>query len=240
MAKTPSPPGGATDGVEPFAGIQEAGFRFLRELGKNNTRDWFHQHKTTYQSHVREPFALFLEELSETLQARAIKMWGGPQTMFRVQRDIRFSKDKTPYQTHVSGLLTPTGDKEETGPIVYAHCDAKGGFCASGMYNLPTPRLRVLRQRVVDKPSEAKKMVAALEKQGLKLDPSGSLKRAPKGFESYADHELGDLIRLKHWIVREDLKKADWKSGAVMGVLTDFIERSSPLLEFGRKALKRA
>ncbi|MEM7681111.1 MAG: DUF2461 domain-containing protein [Planctomycetota bacterium] len=236
MAKSSASP----DPTPAFTGMPKGGLTFLRSLARNNNRAWFHEHKKRYQTQVRDPFAVFLDALSETPEARAVGYWGGSHTMFRVYRDVRFSKDKKPYQTHVSGLLTPTGEKEETGPIVYAHMDAKGGFCAAGMYALPTTRLKVLRQRVVDKPAEAKKLVAALGKAGLEIDPSGSLKRMPRGFEAHAEHEHAGLLRLRHWIVREPVSAEQWTSGAVLIDVARFIGRATPLLAFGKKALGRA
>ncbi|MEM1370834.1 MAG: DUF2461 domain-containing protein, partial [Pseudomonadota bacterium] len=110
--------------------FDKAAFTFLRRLAINNNREWFNDNKTIYKSELEAPMQALLEELSSRLTQLPIPLSGGPKTMFRINRDVRFSNDKSPYKTNVSAVLTPTGTKQHDGGLVYLHLDATGGFAA--------------------------------------------------------------------------------------------------------------
>jgi len=93
--------------------ISQKTLKLIRDLKANNERDWYKERKPEFEEHVIEPFARFLEDVSARLDAVGYSFFGGKDTMFRMQRDTRFSKGKTPYKTSVSGMLTPSGTKEE-------------------------------------------------------------------------------------------------------------------------------
>jgi uncharacterized protein (TIGR02453 family) len=109
-------------------------FELLEELDQNNTKEWFAQHRDEFQMQVREPFAAVLEDLTERLSGTDIALKGGADTMFRQARDVRFSPDKRPYSVTVSGLLTPTGTKNEGGRLAYVELTADGGRIGGGMH----------------------------------------------------------------------------------------------------------
>ena len=79
-------------------------FDFLQDLSANNDRDWFHAHKTVFATRLERPFIHLLEALSNRLQDAPRPMSGGKATVFRMNRDVRFSEDKRPYKTNLSGL----------------------------------------------------------------------------------------------------------------------------------------
>jgi uncharacterized protein (TIGR02453 family) len=86
-------------------------FELLEELAANNEKTWYDEHRDELQTYLRKPFAVVLELATDRLAETAVPFVGGAKTMFRQHRDIRFSKDKSPYSTHISGLLMPSGTK---------------------------------------------------------------------------------------------------------------------------------
>lgn len=100
-------------------------FDLLERLESNNEKAWYNEHRKEIDTYIRKPFALALalELATERLEDTEVPLAGGAKTMFRQNRDIRFSKDKSPYSTHVSGLLTPSGCKAEKDGVVYIHLD---------------------------------------------------------------------------------------------------------------------
>ena len=89
------------------SGFTERSFGLLRELRENNETAWFHEHREQFRQYLLEPFEQLLEEASDRLAASDHPLRGGRRTMFRLNRDVRFSADKSPYTCQVSGLLTP-------------------------------------------------------------------------------------------------------------------------------------
>lgn len=110
--------------------VTERTFAFFDELAENNEREWFHAHKQTFEEYVRTPFAEFLEELGARLADSKLPLRGGAQTMFRINRDVRFTEDKRPYSESVSGLLASSGTKAESGRLLYLELNADGGASA--------------------------------------------------------------------------------------------------------------
>lgn len=133
-------------------GFTQKSFDFLEDLAANNERDWFQAHKDDFQTYVEAPFLDLLEDLSARLQDSNIPIKGSKKTMFRMNRDVRFSKDKSPYKTSIAAVLTPSGTKKESGGLLYVHMDRSGGFAGTGWYNLSPKALGPFRDAMVDDP----------------------------------------------------------------------------------------
>ncbi|MEM7625104.1 MAG: DUF2461 domain-containing protein [Planctomycetota bacterium] len=192
-----------------WAKMPAGAFRFLDGLAENNERAWFQANQDAYKNQTRLPFIAFLDALSDSPEAQALPVFGGSHTMFRINRDVRFAKDKTPYNTHLSAILTPTGEKDESGGIVYVQMGLDGGLAAAGFYMLPTPRLNELRRRIVDRPGDFTKALQKLKRAKLELDPGEPLKRMPRGFEEHADHAHADWLRAKSLVTSVRLTRRD-------------------------------
>ena len=91
--------------------ISDTSFSLLAELAENNRKDWYDANKGDLKTHCLTPFAEMLEHISNRLVDSPYPLEGSAKTMFRMYRDVRFSKDKTPYKSTVSGMLTPSGAK---------------------------------------------------------------------------------------------------------------------------------
>ncbi|MGP1253215.1 MAG: TIGR02453 family protein [Kiloniellales bacterium] len=211
--------------------FSDAGLVLLDDLAKNNNREWYKAHKDAFEALLLAPFAATLEAISDRLAAEGMTFRGGKNTMFRMNRDVRFSKDKSPYKINVSGVLTPNGDKREGEGFVYLHLEAKTGFAAFGRYNLSPKALGPVRDRILEKPDRFGKILGGLKAEGLDLFRSMSLSSMPRGYSDHADHRFAAELKLKSMMVRLDLPQSAWESGEVVDrvahhalVCRDFIE----------------
>ena len=120
--------------------------KFLKELKKNNERDWFNANKKRYLSSVKEPFEVFIGELIEAMSPHFESLAITPkEAIFRIYRDVRFSKNKAPYKVQVSALVNPGGRKAMTMPGIYLEITPDHFRVYSGMYMLDSKQLKNLR-----------------------------------------------------------------------------------------------
>lgn len=218
-------------------GFSPTSFSFLDDLALNNNRDWFVSNKGIFERSLETPFIHLLEALSNRLSDMDRPLSGGAATVFRMNRDIRFSADKRPYKTNLSGILTPSGTKKEAGGLVYLHLDSAGGFAAAGFYNLSPAELGPIRDAMVEQAEAFDRVKASLAKAGRDLDRSDSLTSMPKGFADHAEHRHAPEIRLKSLMVRQPLPKESWLSGDVVDLVERLARDAAPLLAFaGRSA----
>ncbi|PCJ68332.1 MAG: hypothetical protein COA62_14230 [Rhodobiaceae bacterium] len=195
--------------ADAFVGFPRPGIRFLKDLQKNNDREWFATHKKTYEQELKASAEAFLAELQEQLET----MLRAPvkAKLFRIHRDVRFSKDKTPYNTHVRmalfGVPSPTGAGAGTGVQsgFYFSLDTVGITYGAGSMLLEKQPLAQYRAAVDDRGQGAKvaRMLKTLEKQGFRISDS-ELKRVPRGFDPEGSHV--DLLRRKSLAVWRDQK----------------------------------
>jgi len=217
-------------------GLTDRSFRFLADLDANNDATWFNANKALFQETLQEPFARLLDELSTRLADSEVPLKGSRTTMFRMNRDVRFSADKSPYKTAVSGLLTPSGTKAEDAGLVYLHLGADGGFVAAGLHS-PTPkRLGPVRDRILDALEEFDAVVQHLNDAhlDLDLDTGGSLKTMPRGYAEHSQHRLAWALRLSALITQQRLPKSAWTNGDIVDRVERVTLAAGPLLAFVR------
>lgn len=207
-------------------------FAFLETLAAHNDRDWFTANKAVFATRLERPFIHLLETLSNRLADAPLPVSGGKATVFRMNRDVRFSEDKRPYKTNLSGLLTASGTKKEAGGIVYLQLDATGGFAAAGYYGLSPAELGPIRDAMIARTGDFAAIKAGLTQAGRDLDRGDSLTAMPKGFAEHADHSHAAEIRLKSLILREDLGRDLWLSGEVVDRVERLVRDAMPLLAF--------
>jgi len=166
-----------------FEGFPAAGLTFLRDLERNNERAWFMQRKDVYHERVEEPMRALIADVAAGCAAAKIGLAPNPrQPMFRIYRDVRFSKDKSPYKTAATSAFYPDGDKTRPG-VLYIHIDPKAPFVASGFYHPERDALVAIRKAIAASDGFAK-CVATLAKRGYALDTDDALVRLPR---EYAD-----------------------------------------------------
>ena len=212
--------------------ITQAGFLLLADLAVNNNRDWYNDNKSDFKTQIIEPFGDMLETISARLASQDMDFRGGPKTVFRMNRDIRFSKDKSPYKTNVSGMLTPSGDKSERNGFVYIQMDMQGGFAAFGRYNLRPAALGPIRDRILEEAKTFGQILTDLQNKGYDLVRDDTLKSMPRGYSGHDAHEFADELKLKNMMVRIDLTKADFTSGEVVNRVSDTALDCQPFIRF--------
>jgi uncharacterized protein (TIGR02453 family) len=188
--------------------------QFLAELSENNNRAWFVMNKPRYDILRAEFLELVTRLIADISKFDPIMAGCNPKkALFRINRDMRFSHDKSPYKTHFSASLTASGLKKPSsggGPAYYFHIDADGQLLiAGGEYMPPSDRLRAIRQRVIE---DAAGFSKVLRNKSIKdnyggLQEEGKLTRPPKGFDADSPHL--EYIKLKNFIVWKEssLKK---------------------------------
>jgi uncharacterized protein (TIGR02453 family) len=220
-----------------FTGFGAKALGFFTALAFHQDRAWFEENKALYQSDVVEPMTALLEELTVAFAKKKIPLRGdGKRSIFRIHRDVRFARDKSPYKTHCGAVMTRSGAKMEQG-LLYLHISPEGCFAAAGFY-MPEPAdLTKLRQAIAASPAKFKTLEAVLKKGKLALGTESQLSRVPRGFEAFKDGPLEGAVRLKSFIVEEALPDRLITTAKMRDVVIDFAERASPLLTFGWKAL---
>lgn len=177
---------------------------FLEDLAANNQKEWMQEHKKSYEK-AKEDFkgvvaALIagIEGFDESVQGLAPK-----DCMFRINRDIRFSKDKSPYKTNF-GAAIMEGGKKSPNPTYYIHIQPGKSFLAGGVYMPDAENLKKIRQEIDYNPQELRELVKDTQfKKAFGQMTGERLKTAPKGYPK--DHPNIDLLRMKSFIVSKDL-----------------------------------
>jgi uncharacterized protein (TIGR02453 family) len=220
-----------------FTGFGPKALPFFKGLAFHQDKTWFDENRALYESDVMEPFAALIGDLSAAFAKARLPLKGdGRKAIFRIHRDVRFSRDKSPYKTHAGAVLTRSGSKKDQG-LLYIHIDPEGCFTAAG-FHMPEPaELASLRQAIKAKPAAFEKVLESLRKAGLELSDYDRLSRVPRGLEEFKGGALEEMIKRKSYLVEEKLSDSLVKSQKLVDHLVDFAKRSLPLLEFGWKAL---
>lgn len=222
-----------------FPGFSPKAFKFLEDLTNHQTKVWFDEHRSEYEEFVREPMKLFTDVLSENLTKKMVPLWGDPKrSLFRINRDARFSKAKYPYNMHASGLFTRTGDKHSSG-VLYFRLDPLGSRCAAGYLQPEAHILKKLRQGILDNPKAWLSLERSLKRKGYELDYSHTLARIPRGFDN-VPLEVEQAIKLKGWIIRKQLPRSIMCSKDLVNEVSGFAKDMLPLLSFGWHALEQS
>jgi uncharacterized protein (TIGR02453 family) len=180
--------------------------QFLSELSENNNRPWFIMNKPRYDI-LREEFLAVVTELIRELGKfdRQVAACDPKKAMFRINRDIRFSKDKTPYKTRFSAGITPSDKRRPSaagGPTYYFHIEGNGRLLfRAGEYLPPAPRLRAIRAHVVNDATGFAKMLKNKQQRATygDLQDEDKLQRPPKGVDP--DHPHVEYLKLKSFFV---------------------------------------
>jgi uncharacterized protein (TIGR02453 family) len=214
--------------MAPFKGFGDKAIPFLKALDFHQNREWFVENKDLFEEHLKEPLGDLIEELSTRFEKAGLGF----------KRDTRFSKDKAPYNRHLSALLSRSGTKWDESGCFYV-CIGLPGVrdCYAGVaWWGPKPKLLLaIRKTIAEKPDEYRVVVAKLKKNGLQISDSDRLKRTPRGFESVTEPDLLEAIRNRHFAVRMEIDPESITQAALADRLVDFVERSRPLVDWIRK-----
>jgi uncharacterized protein (TIGR02453 family) len=212
----------------PFSGIRTEAFQFLVDLAMNNDRSWFLPRKADYERLLKAPIEALCVALDAELAARGIPLAADPtRSPFRIYRDVRFSKDKSPYKTHVSASFPWTGPGGGVGG--YVHLQPGECYIGGGMWHPSPARLGAWRAKVVDDRAGVHAVVdAPAFVSALGTVSGAALKRAPSGFAS--DDPDIELLRLKDITFGRRISDAEACSPDLPATIVATFEPAVPLL----------
>ncbi|NDJ59958.1 MAG: DUF2461 domain-containing protein [Chloroflexi bacterium] len=183
-----------------FAGFSDAGLKFLDDLAANNNKEWFEANKQTYISALRDPAIALIAALGERLQTvapglRCDTSTNGSGSLMRINRDTRFSDDKTPYKTNIAFMLWEGAGKKTESPAFGMQITSQSGELIAGMFQFPKPLLQAYRDAVIDDRLGAALVEAVESVRGAgDYTISGEhYKRVPRGYD--ADHPRAEWLR---------------------------------------------
>jgi uncharacterized protein (TIGR02453 family) len=178
-------------GDEHFQGFPPRALTFLRGLAKNNRKEWFEDHRDEYESALRAPMRLLIDDVDVRLAEAVPEIVGSAKkSMFRIHRDVRFSKDKAPYKTNAACWFFHRdagggvgGDAAHGGAGFYFHLAPGELFCGGGIWMPPRPALAQIRAALTDDHEEFEAIVLdrAFVRRFGALDPERMLTRLPRG-----------------------------------------------------------
>ncbi len=209
---------------------------FISALQKNNEREWFHAHKAEYQE-SREQFFSLIEEIINNVVTTDIRLQTvtPKDTVFRINRDIRFSKDKSPYKTHYGSYIAKGGRKSGKAGY-YFHVSPDEVFLGGGVYQPEKEALHVIRQEILYQPEKFKSIVSSLEKKGFSLIEDNKLKTGPKGFDKDSPHI--ELIKYKHYFLSMRLSKEEINSPNIAKIVSGYLIEVFPFTDFLNTAME--
>ena len=210
-------------------------FAYLRDLEKNNTRDWFKDNQDRFENTLREPALQFISDFGPKLRKisphfNAIpKKVGG--SLFRIHRDVRFGKDKTPYKTHVGIHFRHKMHKDAHAPGFYLHIHPKESFFGAGIWRPDSPALKQIRQRMAADPASWKRVLRSKALASELVTLSGdSLKRPPRDFDP--EHPLIEDLKRKDFIAVGNLKQSEITKKGFIDDFADHCKQSAPLVRW--------
>lgn len=222
--------------LEHFNGFADERAKFFKALAKKNERAWFMAHKEEFEVGWNAPMKLLLTDVRDAIDSAYPHCDLGQPRVFRIFRDVRFSKDKVPYKTHLGAFLPleRRGKKTTDLPMaLYFHVGATETFGAAGHYMMEPESLARFRSAVADdaRGKELMKLLASLAKKGFEADSHDSLKRVPKGYPP--DHPRADMLRRKGLTVSfPDLPAGLLTSPKLVRWLTAQCKAVSPFVEW--------
>jgi len=211
--------------------------QFLSNLKENNYKEWFHENKPAYQI-LRKEFeqfvALTIADISQF--DTSVKNIEPKKCIFRINRDIRFSNDKSPYKSNFGAYIVPGGKKAGNAGY-YIHIEPGNCFIAGGIYAPPADRLKAVRTEIYENADEFKKVMnnKIFKKHFKELYSDDKLKTAPKGFPK--DFEHIDLLRYKHYIVSKNISDDIVTSGKFEDEIHETFKAAYPLNSFINEAI---
>jgi uncharacterized protein (TIGR02453 family) len=226
-----------------FTGFRPEAIQFLVDLSDNNDRSWFQPRKAEYERLLKEPLEALISTLAERFEARGIPLRADPsKSPFRIYRDVRFSKDKSPYKTNLGASFPWVGETSGDGGARShdANVHSSGGyfhlspgeiFVGGGIWHPERPWLEAFRRRVIDEPGRIRKLA---DEAGFKATfgslGGDSLVRVPTGFPP--DHPDAELLKLKDVTFGRRLSDADALSPGLPDLIADTFETAMPVMRY--------
>ncbi|MGB0869662.1 MAG: DUF2461 domain-containing protein [Flavobacteriales bacterium] len=203
--------------------------QFLQELEQNNNRDWFHSQKKRYTNSVKEPLKAFTQVLiDEALGEEGYLNQIEPKDcIFRINRDIRFSKDKSPYKSNLGVVISPKGKKDNTTPGMYIEISHKHLRLYSGIYTLNKDQLSSVREKIYENTAEFENLISdPVFKKNFGEVRGERNKRIPKPF-SEIQESCPYILNKSFYYFKEYAAETILKTNVVEVLLKDYSKAES-------------
>ena len=220
--------------------LKSATLKFLKDLKKNNNKPWFEVHRKEYES-AKIDFAAFIQNVIDkhSKSDPTIKSLVAKDCMFRINRDVRFSKDKSPYKTNMGAYIN-RGGKKSVFAGYYFHCEPGQSFVGGGLWMPMPPELNKVRQEIDYNLDAFKKIVTSKKFKAVYKDLSHEseyvLSRVPKGYES--TNPAAEYLKMKSFVSMTSLKDSDLTSKELVKKTTTAFEALQPLIDFINESLR--
>jgi uncharacterized protein (TIGR02453 family) len=222
----------------PFEGFPKEGIRFLKGLKRNNNRSWFEKRKNEYEEYLRLPLQSFIFALQPYFASFAPEFDISPKrSIFRIYRDIRFSKDKTPYKTHIAAHFVLRGkEKGFVGSGYYFHIEPGEVFAGGGIYMPDADQLKKIRKALATHADEFLSIIndPTFKKKFGKIE-GDKLQRIPKGYDE--THPMAEWLKLKQFFVGKSMAESACYKAALVESIASLYEDADPLVKFLNRAV---
>ncbi len=226
------------DFYPPFDGFPREGIDFMKRLKRNNNRPWFEKHKEEYEASVKLPMQSLIAALRPHFERFAPEFDVNPKrSLFRIYRDVRFSKDKTPYKTHVAAHFVLRGKpKGIEGSGYYLHIEPGEIFLGGGIYMPDNDQLKKIRRAIADQSDQFLSTVhnPQFKKFFGKLE-GDKLQRPPKGYEP--DHPMVAWLKYKQFFVGTEWADSKCQKEKFVSEIATVFEAATPLVRFLNEAM---
>lgn len=221
----------------PFNGFPKEGLKFLRELKKNNNREWFNAHKSEYEEFVKLPMQSLIFEIKPYIQEFAPNFIIDPNSsIFRIYRDVRFSKDKSPYKTHISAIFHPSKNWKDSASL-YIEIAPGGIFLGGGLYMPSSLHQKKFRSFLIENSDNFLKIIKANDFKKYFSDVQGDkLSRVPSGFPK--DHALSEYLKLKQFYIGIDLPESDCLDKSFVMKVVNIFSKMMPFVNFINNSIR--
>jgi uncharacterized protein (TIGR02453 family) len=207
-----------------FKGFPATGMAFLRELKENNDRDWFTPRKDVFEEHVRQPMLQLVSEVHAEMLRFAPGYVGEPKKcVYRIYRDTRFAKDKTPYKTHIAASMWSNAIGKQGGAGFYFSISPDDIEIGGGLYAPEPPLLLAVRRHIAENHKAFRKNL-----NGELWGESAT--RAPKGFDP--GHPAIELLKRKHYILLASPRPAIATTSRLLPEIVKHFEAITPFIDF--------
>jgi uncharacterized protein (TIGR02453 family) len=223
-----------------FSAFPKEGLQFLRSLKRHNNREWFQEHKGIYETHVKVPINQLIEALSIDFREFAPEMVASPKvSAYRIHRDTRFSKDKTPYKTHVAAVFPPSSIGKHEGAAFYLQIDPSRLLIGGGVY-MPLPEdLQAIRTHISENPRRFESIIESHSFTKMFGVVEGEqLTRVPRGFNS--DHPAAEYLKFKQFLASRNFDGKVTVSPGFYKLVVETFKGMTPFIRFLNEPILKA
>jgi len=205
---------------------------FLRQLKRNNRREWFEARREVYERELKAPMLALIEKITEgMLDYAPTHVRPAQKSMLRIYRDTRFSADKTPYKTHLAAWWSRVGMEKTSGSGYYLHVSPTELVIAAGVYMPPKDQLLAIRKHLLEHHQEFKRLIETKKLRAkMTLHDPAALSRPPKGFP--AEHAAIEWIKWRQWGVIVTLPADPALQPKLAETIGAYFRLSQPLVDF--------